>query len=451
MLSRYMVGAVAARTGDEMSGPALLLAALALTGSPAVASWLLAGLTATAAVGGPFLGVLLDRTARPGRMLGRCLLGYATGLVVVLLGLGRVPEVALIGVAALAGLLGPALAGGWTAQLPLVVRPERLAGANVLDSMSYNVAGLAGPALAGVVATAGGGATAMVASVALLLAAVPAARALPVRTAPVASPPPSPRTPHTEPPAPPTTPASSATVTTTSATSTTSTTSTTDATDATDGSPATAVESPVHGTTPAGIREELAAGFRAIASNPALRRATVTSMISFSGVAVLVVSAPLLGAGLAGGAGHGALLLSVTAATALAANAALARVTRWPFTPDLVLAGSTTVLAAAMVIAATAGHFAVAVLAYALAGVAEGPQLTALFSVRHREAPPRLRSQIFTTGASLKITSYAAGAALAGPLAASGTGTALPAGAALQVSALAAYALLSRPSGRSRP
>ncbi|MFJ4340057.1 hypothetical protein [Streptomyces sp. NPDC088915] len=52
-----------------------------------------------------------------------------------------------------------------------------------------------------------------------------------------------------------------------------------------------------------------------------------------------------------------------------------------------------------------------------VAGIGEGPQLTALFAVRHREAPERLRSQVFTTGASLKTTGFALGAAVAGPVA----------------------------------
>jgi hypothetical protein len=42
-LSFYLAGAVAARAGDEMSGPALMLAAFALAGSAVDASSLLAG------------------------------------------------------------------------------------------------------------------------------------------------------------------------------------------------------------------------------------------------------------------------------------------------------------------------------------------------------------------------------------------------------------------------
>ncbi|MEV4175858.1 MFS transporter, partial [Nonomuraea sp. NPDC049709] len=161
MLARYMTGALAARTGDEMSGPALLVTGLAVTGSPLLASWLLAGLTVSAAAGGPLLGVLLDRSRRPGRLLAACLLGYAAGLL-LLLGLlvpggqGRAPDAVLVGLAIVTGLLGPALTGGWTAQLPLVAGPARLGRATALDSMSYNASGLAGPALVGVLAAASG-------------------------------------------------------------------------------------------------------------------------------------------------------------------------------------------------------------------------------------------------------------------------------------------------------
>ncbi|MBN6052159.1 MFS transporter [Nonomuraea sp. RK-328] len=392
-----MFGAITARTGDEMSGPALLVAGLALTGSPVVASWLLAGLTASAAIGGPLLGVLLDRALRPGRMLAGCLLGYTAGLLVVLLGLGHVPDAALIAVAVLAGLLGPALTGGWTAQLPLLVPVGRLERAGALDAISYNAAGLAGPAaVAGVTAT-WGGESAMVVSLGFLVAAVPIAYRLPMRA------------------------------------------------------------EPGHAGGK-GMWPELAAGFTTIARNAPLRRATVTSMVSCSGVPMFVVAAPLLGATLAGTAAYGALLLAVTAASALAVNAALARRRAASLSPDTILAATTLLLGAALALAAVAPHlaparpgpftaaFGVAVLAAVLAGVAEGPQLTALLAVRHREAPPERRSQIFTTGASLKITSFAAGSAAAGPLAGHDLGTALLAGAALQVAAVTAYALLSRAS-----
>ncbi|RSN10505.1 MFS transporter [Nonomuraea sp. WAC 01424] len=373
-----MAGVVAARTGDEMSGPALLVAGLAATGSPLLGASLLAGLTVSAAVGGPLLGLLLDRARRPGRLLAGCLLGYAGGLLLVAYGVGRAPGAVLVALAAVTGLAGPALTGGWTGQLPLVSGPDtrRLTRATTLDAMSYNVAGLAGPAAVGVVAAVGGGTAAVPVSVALLLIALPAAWTLPARDL-----------------------------------------------------PATAAAPP-----------PVLDGVRVVVRNRVLRRATAGSMVSCAGAGMFVVSAPVLGLELAGDSGRGTLLLAVTAAAGLAANGLLA----WRGGPrrwDTTLVRSTALIGLGMATAAGAGALAgaywLAVVAAAMVGAGEGPQLTALFAVRQREAPAGLRSQVFTTGASLKITSFAAGSALAGPLSAHAAGAALLAGAALQAVAVA--------------
>ena len=134
-LFRYTAGALVARVGDEMSGPAVLLLGAAATGSVATGAALLAGLTATAALGGPLVGAALDRAARPGRLLAAALVGYAAGLALVTVALGRVPLPLVVGTALVTGLLGPALSGGWTAQLPRVVPAERLARASTWDAV----------------------------------------------------------------------------------------------------------------------------------------------------------------------------------------------------------------------------------------------------------------------------------------------------------------------------
>lgn len=432
-----------------MSGPALLVLGLSLTGSPILASALLAGLTVSAAVGGPLLGVLLDRSARPGRLLALCLTGYAVGLVALLAGLGRVPEPLLIGTAVLAGLLGPALAGGWTAQLPLVVPAPRLPRANALDAMTYNVAGLAGPAIVGILATAAGTPSALIAAIALILAALPTALTLPQRHAAVQgsavrtnellpdslqteSPLPDART---EAPLPSQSPTAEARPVGQAASAEAS---------------ASRAEEQLTSARPS-MAAELMAGFRAITQRKKLLRATVVSMITCAGEGMLVVCAPLMGVELTGNAGYGALLLTGVAAGALAANATLARLSpghgrirRTLGNPDAILLLSTLLLAVAMVMAALAGSYAVAMIAATVAGLGEGPQLTALFAVRHREAPPRLRSQIFTTGASLKITSFALGSAVAGPLAHHSLTAALFVGAAVQLTAALTFWLLTR-------
>ncbi|WP_159031226.1 MFS transporter [Streptomyces acidiscabies] len=173
-LVRYLLGASAARTGDEMSGPALLLAGTAATGSGPP---LLAALTASAALGGPVLGALLDRALHPGRLLGGALAAYATTLLLVWWSLGTLPLPAALSLALAAGLFAPALAAGWTSRLPAVT--EHLPRAGALDAASYEFAALAGPALAGVVALTAGPDAALLTAVALIACAFPAAWSLP--------------------------------------------------------------------------------------------------------------------------------------------------------------------------------------------------------------------------------------------------------------------------------
>ncbi|MGW6394294.1 MFS transporter [Streptomyces sp. NPDC055103] len=350
----YLAGAVTARAGDEMSGPALMLAGFALTGSAADAASLLAGITISAAVGGPVLGALLDRTGRPGRLLAAALVLYAAGLGTVLVGLGRLPFAVTLLIAVVTGLLGPALSGGWTAQLPRAVRVDQLPRANALDAMTFGVASLAGPALAGGVAEALGAPTAVAVSAALIASALPAAWTLPAR----------PRR------------ARKARATS--------------------------------------LIGDLAAGLRIIVGRPSLARATLTSVVSCVAQGVLTACIPLLGERALGGVGRGAVLLSCAAGSALVANAVLARFPR-SLAPDTIIWAGALVQSFAPALA-MGSHPGMLVVAVLVAGIGEGPQLAALFAIRHREAPEHLRSQIFTTGASLKATGFALGALVAAPV-----------------------------------
>ncbi|MFC8897161.1 MFS transporter [Streptomyces cinereoruber] len=452
----HLAGAAVARTGDEMAGPALVLAGFALTGSAADASLLLAGVTVSSVLGGPVLGSLLDRAERPGRLLAAALALYAAGLTAVLVGLGRLPFALTLAAAVLTGLLGPALSGGWTAQLPAVVRDDRLDRANALDAMTFGAAGLAGPALAGGTAEALGAPTAVVLSAALVALALPAAWALPARTDPTPKSParggrprpvpsgpapsgPVPSGPILSGPAPPV-PVSSGPV-----------------------PPGSAPSVPVPPVVPApsgpvvgpaaglvvGLAVDLAAGLRAVVRSPALARATLTSVVSCTAQGMLTACLALLGERVLGGAGRGAMLLSCAAVSALAANAVLARFPR-AIAPDTLL-WTGALLQAAAPAAAVLGHPTALVAAAFVAGIGEGPQLTALFAVRHREAPERLRSQIFTTGAGLKITGFALGAVAAGPVAArSLTGALLLATGTAALAALAFFAVPA-PRGRAAP
>ncbi|WP_331771240.1 MFS transporter (plasmid) [Embleya sp. NBC_00888] len=386
----YLAGAAAARTGDEMSGPALLLAGLAATGSAATGSALLAAVTAAAAFGGPVFGVLLDRSARPGRLLTAALAGYAVALGVILSTLDLVPLAITLLIAVGAGLLGPALSGGWTSQLPRVVPAADLPRATAFDAMTFNLASLTGPALAGVVASAAGADVGVIAALTLICLALPAAWGLPSSRGRAAR-----------------------------------------------AGPTTSI-----GT-------DLVAGFRVIARTPPLARATAASMWSCVGQGILIAYSPVLGERVLDSPARGTILLSVAAASALATNTLLAR---RPHTirPDTVMWCGPLILAGALLVA-TIGRPVALIAAMLLAGVGEGPQLTALFAIRHREAPAHLRGRIFTTGASLKITAFALGAALTGPLTTPTLALPLHAAAGCQVLAALTFAIRRSPNNRAHP
>ncbi|WP_431031908.1 MFS transporter [Streptomyces sp. P6-2-1] len=385
-LARHLLAAALARTGDEMAGPALLLLALGVTGGPARAGGLFGALLLSAALGGPVLGALLDRAPRPGHVLAAALAGYAAGLALLLLGIGRAPYPLLLALAFLTGLLGPALSGGWTSRVPDLVPPAALPRAAALDALGFTAASLLGPALAGLCASLAGAPVSVATALVLVLLAAPAALRLPPSTTPAHAP---------------------------------------------------------------RLRAELRAGVRALRTTRPLARATVVSTVSCAGQGVFVTCAPLLGARLVGGAAHGTSLLALSAASALAAGAALARrPTALP--PDTVIGASVLVLAAAKPLAAIPSPWAL-VAAVLLTGAGEGPQLTALLAIRHRDAPPRLRGQVFTTGASLKITAFALGATLAGVLAAHSLTAALLAAAVLDLGAGVAFHALRPATGAARP
>jgi len=191
----------------------------------------------------------------------------------------------------------------------------------------------------------------------------------------------------------------------------------------------------------AGIRgsvaADLLAGARCIVRTRPLARATLTSVLSCMGEGMLIACVPLLGERVLGAAAHGPVLLSCMAVSALSANAVLARFPHW-FAPDTLMWAGALLQAAGLALAAT-GRPSLVLAAVLVVGAGAGPQLTALFAVRHREAPERLRGLIFTTGASLKITGFAVGAALAGPLAVLSLSGALATAAGVELLAVLAF------------
>src|ERR1700733_1125398 len=178
MLWKYLAGAAVSRAGDEMSGPALLLLGFAGTGRPSAGSALLAPLTIAAAVGGPLFGALLDRSPRPDRVLALTLAVYALGVIAIATAAGRVAMPLVVVIALAAGLFNPAVAGGWTSQLPRLVPGADLAPGSALDAMTFSAASLAGPGMAALIAAGFGARLAVIVAAALVGLAVPAACSL---------------------------------------------------------------------------------------------------------------------------------------------------------------------------------------------------------------------------------------------------------------------------------
>jgi MFS family permease len=368
-----------------MSGPALLLLGFAATRSPSTGSALVAALTITAAASGPAFGAVLDRSPRPERVLAGALVAYAAGIAAIAVVAGRATMPVVVGIALIAGVFSPAVAGGWTSQLPRVVPGDMLSRGSALDALTFSGASLAGPALAALGAAWLGAPASVLTAAGLVAIAAPAAVSLARHPA-----------------------ASSA--------------------------------------NRHALHRQLADGFAAIVARRGLRRATATSIVSYTGIGMVIVCCPVLGQQRLGSPSRGALLISAVAVVSLAANWALARRPALR-APDRLILASTLVLCTTMAAAALAPGW-LTVPAVALAGAGEGPQLTAVFAVRHREAPAAMRGQIFTTAASLKIGGLAAGVALAGPLAARSVTTCLLVAAAIELCAAATY-LLTGVSNRS--
>ena len=64
-LPAYLTTATLSRCATEAAGPALLVATIATLGSATTGSYLVASLTASAAIGGPVVGALIDRARSP--------------------------------------------------------------------------------------------------------------------------------------------------------------------------------------------------------------------------------------------------------------------------------------------------------------------------------------------------------------------------------------------------
>jgi MFS family permease len=179
-LPRYLVAAVLVRLADEGARVALVLLALDRTGSAGLGGLLVAALLVPHVLAAPAVGLVTDRARRPRRVIATAAAGYALALATAALTVGRTPPAVPFMVLVAGGACGPALLGGLSSQLSALVPEASLPRAFGLDSLSYNVSGIVGPALAGLL---GGLASPAVAT--LTLAASAASGAVVLATVPL--------------------------------------------------------------------------------------------------------------------------------------------------------------------------------------------------------------------------------------------------------------------------
>lgn len=145
----YYTAATLARLGDEMVATALTLFLLSRTADPALTGITLSAYALPSMVTGPLLGSWLDGTRRRRTVLAANQFALAAAMV----GLVFAPGWAAPVLAAVAGLALPMTSAGFSAMVPTLAGPTGLTRANSMDSLSFSGAAIAGPAVAGVLAS----------------------------------------------------------------------------------------------------------------------------------------------------------------------------------------------------------------------------------------------------------------------------------------------------------
>jgi MFS family permease len=367
-IGALLVSATVSRLADQSASIALVLLVIARTHNPRLAGLVVAAFTVPTLVTGPVIGAYLDQLTAKRALFAANQITLAAALTGVAVLAGHAPGAVLIALGLLAGLTAPVLTGGFSSLVPLVVPPGRLRRANGLDAASYNVAGLAGPAVVAVIAGAAGAGLALSA-----VAGIAALGLVLVLGVPMPATPPGPR--H-----------------------------------------GALSDGPVQAAVPGSLRRAVADGLRLLRKVPLLRSTTIATTVSQLSQGLLPVTLPLLAVRLDHPASAGAWLLTALSAGGLAGSLASGRLLAWRTAPA-VLIGAMAACGVFLAALAAAPGFDPALGLAVLAGAADGPILAATLAIRQRTVPADRYAQTAATAASLKTGAYALGAAVAGLLA----------------------------------
>ena len=299
-------------------------------------------------VAAPLVGTVLDRVRHPRRLLVASAIATAAAFSVAAF-LGDVPTVLIAVLLVLAGLSTPVSMGGMSSFVTSAIPDARRAYAQ--DSLSYNVASIGGPALAGLAIAVADARAAMLLMAGLALVGVLGSLALRM-----------------------------------------------------DARPAPTI----------GVRRTIAAGVTHLVRHRPIAVVTLSGTLSqigggAAGVAAIALSIERLGTT----AGAAWILTAFAIGGLLGAVAVAAR--RWTQRPpSWVMGAGFAATGASLLLAGPDLGIVVVIVAFAVAGVFTAPANAAMLLLRDQESPAAVRSQVFTIGAGLRAAAAAVGATLAG-------------------------------------
>lgn len=298
----------------------------------------------------PLVGALLDGTRRPRALLMAAAAGTAVAYGITA-ALGPVPVWAVAIALVLSGLLTPFGFGGLSSFVAPPGADARRAYA--LDALSYNVSGVAGPALVAVLAPTLGTRAALVAMAVIALCSVAAFALLPVQ----------PRV-----------------------------------------------------SEHAGLLRSMAAGLVALTTRRSLAVVTTSGTLSELGRGIMPIAAIGIALAATGDAALSALIVSGYAVGALI-GAALEPVRTQLLSPQATMGVGYALVGLATLAAALDLHLWWTIALIGLSGLCSAAPTAAMLLLRRTESPDHVVAQVFTVGAALRTAASAAGTAIAGALA----------------------------------
>lgn len=344
-----LAASVPIRTAGTGTQIAIPLLAVHTTGDVGLGAALVAVALLPSIVAAPLVGALLDRTQHPRRLM----MGAASGIAAayaVAAALGTLPVWAVVVALLISGLLNPFGFGGFSSFVALPGSDARRAYA--LDALSYNVSGVAGPAIVAALAPTVGPRAAMIAMAVIALISLATYPLLPMQA----------RT-----------------------------------------------------SSGKGLLQSITTGVIAMTARRRLAVVTVSGTLTEFGRGIMPIAAIGIALVSTGDASASAVIVASFAVGALL-GATIVALRRPSFSPQARMIIGYVLTGLATLAAALGFSFGWVVALICLSGFFTAAPNAAMLLLRRTESPEEVVAQVFTVSAALRVAASAAGTALAGAL-----------------------------------